>query len=423
MKRNIIVITTLLLFTAAWFGCKKTDPVISGSASSAGFTAAITSVPDTLPFLQKVAFTNSSTDAFIYKWNFGDGTDQVADKNPLHTYTKGGTYSVNLTSVGSAGSNQISKIVTVTDACNNTTFSKLTNCGKQTWTWSSASDAIKVLSSDGSQVYFAGPAASCQIDDKFSFSADGTFKYDANGSTFSVQAGYSCQPAIVNAIAFKLAAKTGTIPKIVLGSVVGGGKPFIGTTDVVKDNAYQIMSITDDAMRLRGTLSDGSLIEFKFQLPSELGNVKLLLTGGATRSWKLDNSKVPGPITVGPNDADPKGYYGGGPLASCQVDDVYTFGQDNSIVYNAGPETFVAGNSGGCQAPRSYTTNYTFTNVAAGAGIGQINLTGSQYFIGVTDRPSENVYRILEITDSKMVLRAGNGTSGVVFDLYFVRAN
>ena len=422
MKKNIIILTTLSLFTAAWFGCKKTDPVISGSASTAGFTSAITSVPDTLPFLQKVTFTNSSAGAFIYKWNFGDGTDQVPDKNPVHIYTKGGTYSVNLTSVGSAGSNQLSKTITVSDACSNIAFSKLTSCGKQTWTWSSASDAIKVLSSDGSQVYFAGPAAGCQIDDKFSFSADGTFNYDANGQTFSVQAGYSCQPAIVNATSFKLAAKTGTVPKIILGKVVGGGKPFIGTTDIVKDNAYQITSITDDAMTLRGTLGDGSLIEFKFVLPSDLNNVKLFLTGGATRSWKLDNNKVPGPITVGPNDSSPTAYYAGGPLASCQVDDVYTFGQNNSIVYNAGPETFVAG-GGGCQAPRSYTTNYTFTNVPAGAGIGQINLSGAQYFIGVTDRPSENVYRILEISDTKMVLRAGNGTSGVIFDLYFVRAN
>nr|WP_262895604.1 PKD domain-containing protein [Pedobacter segetis] len=388
----------------------------------AGFTAAITSVPDTLPFAQKVTFTNSSTDAFLYKWNFGDGTDQVADKNPLHIYSKAGTYTVNLTSVGSAGSNQLSKSITVSDACSNDTFSKLTSCGKQTWTWSSAADAIKVLSPDGSQVNFSGPAASCQIDDKFSFSADGTFNYNANGETFSVQAGYSCQPAITNATSFKLAAKTGTIPKIVLGNVQGGGKPFIGTTDEVKDNAYQIMNITEDAMTLRGTLADNSLIEFKFKLPSDLDNVKLLLTGGTTRSWKLDKNKVPGAITVGPNDSDPTGYYGGGPLDPCQVDDVYTFGQDNSIVYNAGPGTFVAGGVG-CQAPRDYTTNYTFTNVAAGAGIGQINLSGSQYFIGVTDRPSENVYRILEIDDNHMVLRAGNGTSGVVFDLYFVRAN
>lgn len=423
MKRNIIIIPTLLLFSAAWFGCEKTEPVISGSASTAGFSAVITSVPDTLPFLQKVAFTNSSTDAFIYKWNFGDGTDQSATKNPIHTYTKAGTYTVDLTSVGAAGSNQTSKTITVADACSNATFSKLTSCGKQTWTWSSAADAIKVLSPDGSQVYFAGPAAGCQVDDKFSFSADGTFKYDANGETFSVQAGYSCQPAIANATSFKLAAKTGTVPAIVLPNLAGTAKPFIGTTDVVKENKYQITAITDETMTLRGELLDGNKIEFKFKLPSDLDNVKLLLTGGATRSWKLDVSKVPGPITVGPNDGDPTSYFPGGTIPACQADDIYTFSQDNSIVYNAGAGTVVAGSSD-CKAPRSYTTNFTFTNVGAGAGIGQINLPiDAQYFIGITDRPAENLYRILEISDTKMVLRAGNGTSGVVFDLYFVRAN
>ncbi len=421
MKRNIIILATLSLFTTAWIGCKKTNPVISGSASTAGFTAAVTSIPDTLPFLQKVTFTNASADAFIYKWNFGDGTDQAADKNPVHIYAKGGTYAVNLTSVGSAGSNQISKSITVSNSCDNTTFSKLTSCGTQKWTWSSAGDAIKVLSPDGTQVYFAGPAAACQVDDKFIFSADGTFNYDANGQTFSVQAGYSCQPAIANAKTFKLFAKTGQIPTIILPNLAGTAKPFIGTTDVVVGNKYQIMAITDETMTLRGTLGDGSLIEFKFKLPSDLDNVKLLLTGGSTRSWKFDTSKVPGPITVGPNDADPKGYYAGGSLPTCQSDDIYTFGQNNSIVYNAGAETYVA--NVGCQAPRSYTTNYTFTNVPSGAGIGQINLSGAQYFIGVTDKPSENVYRILEISDTKMVLRAGNGTSGVVFDFYFVRAN
>jgi PKD repeat protein len=421
MKKNILF-TLIASITLIWVGCKKTDPILEGGPSSAAFTAAITSVPDTLPFVQKVTFANTSSDAFVYKWDFGDGASS-AEKSPFHIYTKGNTYTVKLTSVGKAGNNTTSKSITVADACSNDTFNKLTSCGTQTWTWSSEADAIKVLSADASQVFFAGPAAGCQVDDKFSFSADGTFKYDAKGQTFSVQAGYSCQPAIANALSFKLAAKSGTIPKIVLNAkVLGGSKPFIGTTDVVKDNAYQIMSITADKMTLRGTLLDGALIEFKFKLPSDLDNVKLLLTGGSSRSWKFDVAKSPGPITVGPNDGDPTSYYAGGALAPCQIDDKYTFTQANGITYDGGDGTFVAGQN--CQSAKNYTTNYTFTNVSGGAGIGQINLpVNNQFFIGVTDRPNENVYRILSIDDNKMVLRAGNGTSGVVFDLYFVRAN
>jgi hypothetical protein len=41
-------------------------------------------------------------------------------------------------------------------------------------------------------------------------------------------------------------------------------------------------------------------------------------------------------------------------------------------------------------------------------------------FIGTTDVPTENLYRIIEITPTRMVLRAGNG-SGTVFQFKFVR--
>ena len=41
-------------------------------------------------------------------------------------------------------------------------------------------------------------------------------------------------------------------------------------------------------------------------------------------------------------------------------------------------------------------------------------------FISVTDVPSENIFRMIEISAAKMVLRAGNG-SGTVFQIKFVR--
>ncbi|MRX47693.1 PKD domain-containing protein [Pedobacter puniceum] len=424
MKKNILITLSAVLTTFFWTACKESDNILEGTPSEASFTAAITAVPDTLPFQQKVTFTNNSKDAFIYKWDFGDGSNPSAEANPVHIYKSSNTFTVKLTSVGKAGSSESTRVITVQDACSNETFRKLTSCGVQNWTWSSSADAIRVLSADASQVFFAGPAAGCQVDDRFTFQSDGTFRYDARGETFSVQAGYSCQPAIANANSFKMVARAGSVPKIILGPAATGGRAFLGTTDQVVGNAYEIRSITDETMVLRGTLTDGNLIEFKFQLPSDLDNVKLVLTGGSTRSWKLDVNKIPGPITVGPNDGDPTGYFGGGPLAPCQIDDVYTFGQNNTIVYNAGAETFVAGNPGSCQAPRNYSTTYTFTNVPGGAGIAQINLPiNAQYFIGITDRPNENVYRIIEINDNRMVLRAGNGNSGVVFDLFFVRAN
>jgi bacillolysin len=51
----------------------------------------------TLPV--SIKFTNSSTNATTYTWDFGDGTTST-DKDPTHSYTKAGTYTVKLTSGG-----------------------------------------------------------------------------------------------------------------------------------------------------------------------------------------------------------------------------------------------------------------------------------------------------------------------------------
>ncbi len=53
-----------------------------------------------------VTFTNASTgDNLTYEWNFGDGSQLVADANPSHEYTVAGSYNVTLTATNSAGSN------------------------------------------------------------------------------------------------------------------------------------------------------------------------------------------------------------------------------------------------------------------------------------------------------------------------------
>ena len=57
------------------------------------------------------------------------------------------------------------------------------------------------------------------------------------------------------------------------------------------------------------------------------------------KSWKLDPADGANAIIVG-TEANPGEYFGGGALADCQKDDVYTFSQALKLTYNANGSTF-----------------------------------------------------------------------------------
>ena len=70
-------------------------------APVAAFSASSTSGKAQL----KVTFTDKSTGSpSSWKWSFGDGTSSTA-KNPVHTYSKAGKYTVGLTVKNAKGSN------------------------------------------------------------------------------------------------------------------------------------------------------------------------------------------------------------------------------------------------------------------------------------------------------------------------------
>jgi PKD repeat protein len=64
-----------------------------------------------------VTFTNSSTNATSYSWDFGDGGTSTA-QNPAHTYTTAGIYTVELTATGSGGTNSKTGNITVSSSDN-----------------------------------------------------------------------------------------------------------------------------------------------------------------------------------------------------------------------------------------------------------------------------------------------------------------
>src|SRR5918992_5956658 len=81
-----------------WSGfSNQVSKTIATTAPEANFSASPTSGPASL----EVIFTNSSTNATAYSWDFnGDGTTDTTAQNPAHTYTTAGTYTVSLTARG-----------------------------------------------------------------------------------------------------------------------------------------------------------------------------------------------------------------------------------------------------------------------------------------------------------------------------------
>ena len=100
--KNKFYLMALSLLMLGFFSCKKdaSSPVASFMYSGDSV------VPAT------IMFTNTSTDASTYLWDFGDNTTST-DKSPSHKYTTIGKYTVKLTATGDGGTNSISKTITV----------------------------------------------------------------------------------------------------------------------------------------------------------------------------------------------------------------------------------------------------------------------------------------------------------------------
>ncbi len=59
----------------------------------------------------EMIFTNKSANTDTYLWDFGDNTPTSTEKNPKHTYTASGTYTVTLTATGKGGSTKAQQSV------------------------------------------------------------------------------------------------------------------------------------------------------------------------------------------------------------------------------------------------------------------------------------------------------------------------
>lgn len=423
--KNIIRAAAFALLSAPLLlaSCKKIgeDAKLEGPIPTVGFTAIV----NTSQFPVVATFKNTSSDAFLYQWDFGDGST-ASTFDAVHTYQRGGTYKVQLTSAGRGGSTASSQNVVVPSPCTNAGFSALTACsgnGSASWTISNQPGALVRLAADGTTVLSSTPTAggqlnACQLDDVFSFASNYSYSYDAGGATGQTYSNGTCGAARTPNSSFIYKPNAGLGQILLLAN-----RSFIGLTDSVANKTYDIVEVSAARLRLRGTNPDGTFTVVTY-IPqiSAVDRVKLFLTSGSSRTWKLDNS-VAAAIVVGPSDADPTSYYAGGAVGSlppCQADDEFTFTSGNVFQYNAKAETFVAGGSGGCQAPRTNNTTFTF-GAATGAGKAQFELATATPMpvIGITDAP-DRIYRILEIDNQHMLLRAGSSTGSLVFTMKLV---
>jgi len=64
-----------------------------------------------------VSFSNTSTNATSYSWDFGDNNNNTSTaKNPQHSYLVGGVYTVKLTATSAGGTNSTTKTVNISAA-------------------------------------------------------------------------------------------------------------------------------------------------------------------------------------------------------------------------------------------------------------------------------------------------------------------
>jgi gliding motility-associated-like protein len=92
-----------------------TDLIEVYPEANADFTFSPTAIDVTDP---RVDFTNLSTDATGYTWDFGDASSTSSEVNPTHNYPEVGnvSYTVTLTAHSPGGcDDQISKLITIDD--------------------------------------------------------------------------------------------------------------------------------------------------------------------------------------------------------------------------------------------------------------------------------------------------------------------
>ena len=102
LSSGLFILLALIMLCS---GCKKENKT---PAPVADFSYVVENVPAPA----EVTFTNSSSNAAGYSWDFGDNATST-EANPHHTYVTGGTFTVKLKATGDGGINSVEKTVII----------------------------------------------------------------------------------------------------------------------------------------------------------------------------------------------------------------------------------------------------------------------------------------------------------------------
>ncbi len=153
-------------------------PNIPDSKSNASFTS---SVSDSNPLI--VSFTNTSSNATSYEWNFGDGSGTSTDESPTYTYSSFGTYDVRLIAIGNDNRDSTTMEVVLADP-NAIVLSALIGDESKTWKLAPRAGALRVGDQGaGSANWWSSSEAdvtarACLFDDEFELTKSGGLNFD-----------------------------------------------------------------------------------------------------------------------------------------------------------------------------------------------------------------------------------------------------
>ncbi|UOQ75376.1 PKD domain-containing protein [Hymenobacter sp. 5516J-16] len=265
---------------AVWFllssslvvaSCDKDDTgELAGNVPQPSFTA---STPRSIGLTTEVIFTSTGPEAFLYQWDFGDGT-VATGKTVTHIYKKSGTVKAQLIASYREGTG-LSEVKDVV-LPQNVAFVKqlLTGTtGTKIWMLDNTADAPIIVGTEKNPAeYYAGGKAgtlpACQADDEFTFTSADVFTYNAKAETYvAATPATATSPAVPAACG---APRSGN-SDFTFGPAVGDGfamlefkkaGTFIGVTDA-PDLTYRIIDITADRMILRAGKPNGTVFQMK----------------------------------------------------------------------------------------------------------------------------------------------------------------